>query len=48
MTDVPATVVHAGIVLRETVQIALAVAVLNALKVMAEDNMNAYIVAPNE
>ncbi len=38
----------ASIVLRETVCIALTIAALNVLKVMAADNMNAYIAAPNK
>ncbi len=44
----PPTVMYTGVVLQETVQIALTMAALNALKVMAADIMNVYITAPNE
>ncbi len=48
MTDVPPTVTYASVVLHEMVCIALTTAVLNALKVMAADIMNADITAPNK
>ncbi len=48
MMDVPPTVTCASVVLHETVGIALTMAALNALKVMAADIMNAYIIAPNK
>ncbi len=40
MTDMPATVIYASVVLKETVFIALTMAALNALQVMAADIMN--------
>ncbi len=48
MTDVPSTITYASVVPQETVQVALTMAALNALKVMAADIMNAYIPAPNK
>ncbi len=48
MTDVPSTVKYASVVSREMVCIALTIAALNALKVMAPDIMNDYIIAPNK
>ncbi len=48
MMDVPPTVTYASVVSHESVQIALTMAVLNALKVNAADVMNAYITAPNK
>ncbi len=46
--DVPAKVKYASDVFREIVCIALTIAVLNALKVMAADIINAYITVPNK
>ncbi len=45
MTIVPATNMHASVVTRETVSIALMLAALNLLEVMETDIMNAYITA---
>ncbi len=48
MMDVPPTIKYVSVVSRETVCIALTMAVLNALKVMAADIMNLCITAPNK
>ncbi len=48
MMDVPPTLAYASVVSGETIYIALAMAVLNALKVMAADIINAYITAPDK
>ncbi len=48
MTDMPATVIYASFVSRETVRIALNIAALNVLKTMAADIKNAYIPVPNK
>ncbi len=45
MTIVPATNMHASVVTRETVSIALMLAALNLLEVMETDIMNSYITA---
>ncbi len=46
--DLPPTVTYACVVLHETIHIALTMAVLNTLKEMAADIMNAYITVPNK
>jgi hypothetical protein len=46
MTKAPATITYASIVSRETVHIALLMAVLNDINVKVGDILNAYITAP--
>ena len=45
MTEVPAVMMYASIVSRETVHIALTITVLNDLEVKASDVQNAYLTA---
>ncbi len=45
MTNVPTMYINASFVMRETVCIALMLAVLNLVDMMATDIMNAYITA---
>ena len=47
-TEVPATLVYASVVGRETVRIALTIAALNDLEVKSADIENAYLNAPNK
>ena len=46
MTEAPATLTYASVVSRESVRIALTLAVLNDLEVKTADIMNAYLTAP--
>jgi hypothetical protein len=46
MTETPASMTYASVVLRDSVRIALAIAALNELEVMAGDIQNAYLTAP--
>ena len=46
MTDTPAAITYAIVVLRESVRLALMLAALNALEVKCGDVMNAYITTP--
>ena len=46
MTKAPAAVTYASVASRETVRIALTIAVLNEIEVKCGDVMNAYITAP--
>ncbi len=48
MIGIPAMVIYTSIVSRETVCIVLIMVTLNALKIMAANNMNAYITALNK
>ncbi len=46
MTKAPATLTYASVVSRETVRIALLMAVLNNVDIWAADVLNAYITVP--
>ena len=46
MTETPKCMTYSSVVGRETVRIALTIAVLNDLQVKAGDVMNAYVTAP--
>ena len=46
MTRTPATIIYASMVSRETVRIALMIAVLNGFEVKLGDILNAYVQAP--
>ena len=46
MTEAPATITYASVVARDTVRLALRLAVLNYLDVKVGDVLNAYITAP--
>ena len=46
MTNRPNTFIYSNVVTRETVHIALAMAVLHDLEVNAADVLNAYVMAP--
>ena len=46
-TEAPATVMHASVVSRESVHIALTIAALNGLEVKTGDIQNAHLTAPN-
>ena len=47
MTEAPATIMHASIVLKETVRIALMITTLNDLEVKSGDILHAYVQAPS-
>ena len=47
VTEAPSTITYASVISRESVRIALTVAVLNDLEVKAGDIQNAYLIAPN-
>ena len=46
MTEVPATIMYASVVSRETVRIALMIVVLNDVEVKLGDILNTYVQAP--
>ncbi len=46
MTETPASITYASVVLRDSVHIALTIAALNELEVMAGDIQNVYLTAP--
>ena len=46
INEAPATIIHASVVSRKTVRIALMVTTLNDLEVKSDDILNTYIQAP--